>query len=101
MLIMARPLAQADANTMSVLTHTTTVSVLMPTVSVGCGSAGTSNYARTWSRRPSGKRCVDSLSIQNVWNGNIDVACCKKNRPQTNLAVWKHGWDACGKVLPG
>ena len=39
MLIMAKPLAQADANTMSVLTRTTTVSVLMPTVSVGCGEA--------------------------------------------------------------
>ena len=64
MLIMARQLAQADANTMSVLTRTTTGSVLMPTASVECGSAGTSNYARIWSMRPFGKRFIVFWSIE-------------------------------------
>jgi len=73
-----------DANTMCVLTRIITALALMPTASVGCGSAGTSNCAPIWSMKPSGRKSVGSSPIQSGWNRNIDDAWCRRNRRRTS-----------------
>jgi site-specific DNA recombinase len=58
MLITAKPLVQVDASIMSDPTPTTGASVPTPTASVECGCAGTSNCARIWWMKRSGRKSV-------------------------------------------
>jgi hypothetical protein len=74
MLITAKPLVQVDASIMSDPMPTTGVSVLTPIASVGCGCAGTSNCARIWWMKRSGRKSAGGFSIQSDWNRNIDDA---------------------------
>src|SRR2546421_2936475 len=99
MLTMESKSVQAPANITSALMLTIAVLAPMPIDLVESASAPPSNSVLILQMKRSGKKFVDSLSIQSGLNRNIDDAFCRKSKRQMSSVSSKHERADCGKAL--